>query len=138
MVDSVSKEVRSRIMASVRQENTKPELVVRSLLHRRGFRFRLHRKNLPGSPDILLQKYCVAIFVHGCFWHQHSGCLLAKRPASNTEYWNRKLDENIKRDKLNIRKLSRTGWGVLIIWQCETNNLITLQRKLKQFLKITQ
>lgn len=135
IADTVSKEIRSRIMASVRQENTKPELVVRFLLHRMGFRFRLHRKNLPGSPDILLQKYCVAIFVHGCFWHQHPGCPLAKRPASNTEYWNHKLDENIKRDKLNIRKLRKTGWRVSIIWQCKTNNLITLERKLKQFLK---
>lgn len=135
MVDSVSKEVRSRIMASVRQHNTGPELIVRSELHRLGYRFRLHPKNLVGTPDIVFSRYRTVIFVHGCFWHQHKGCPLAKRPASNTEYWNRKFDENIKRDKLNIRKLRRTGWRVLIIWQCETNNLITLERKLKQSLK---
>lgn len=134
MVDSVSKEVRSRIMASVRQHNTGPELIIRSELHRLGYRFRLHPKNLVGTPDIVFSRYRTVIFVHGCFWHQHKGCPLAKRPASNTEYWNRKLDENIKRDKLNIRKLRRTGWRVLIIWQCETNNLIMLERKLKRFL----
>lgn len=135
MVDSVSKEVRHRIMASVRRRNTGPELIVRSMLHRLGYRFRLYSKTLVGTPDIVLPRHRAVIFVHGCFWHQHKGCPLAKRPASNTKYWNRKFDENIKRDKLNIRELRRIDWRVLIIWQCETNNLIKLERKLKQFLK---
>jgi len=136
IADTVSKETRSRIMASVRQENTKPELVVRSLLHRMGFRFRLHRKTLPGSPDILLQKYCVAIFVHGCFWHQHPGCLLAKRPASNTEYWEKKLNDNIERDKSKLKELKHANWNTLIIWQCETKDEDALTLKLKNFLKM--
>jgi len=135
MADTVSKKVRSKIMASVRQKGTGPELIVRSLLHRMGFRFRLHRKDLPGTPDIVLPKYRAALFVHGCFWHQHPGCPKSRRPASNTEYWNRKLDENIERDRLKSDELKRSGWRVLVVWQCETKNLKALAAKLNLFLK---
>lgn len=135
MADTVSKKVRSKIMASVRQKGTGPELIVRSLLHRMGFRFRLHRKDLPGTPDIVLPKYRAALFVHGCFWHQHMGCPKSRRPASNTEYWNRKLDENIERDRLKSDELKHSGWRVLVVWQCETKNLKDLEAKLDLFLK---
>ena len=134
MPDLVSASVRSRIMSSVKQRHTKPEMVVRSLLHRLGYRFRLHQKDLPGSPDILLPKYRTAIFVHGCFWHQHENCGKARRPSSNQEYWNKKLDENISRDKRKEDELSQLGWRVVTVWQCETSGVESLTEKLKKLL----
>lgn len=105
-------------MSSVRNKNTKPELVVRSILHRNGFRFRLHRKDLPGSPDIVLPKYKVAIFVHGCYWHGHD-CIKGRRPASNRHFWNQKLDKNLMRDKKNYSVLRQAGWKIEVLWECE-------------------
>lgn len=134
MADTVSKSVRSRIMSSVKQRHTKPEMIVRSLLHQLGFRFRLHREDLPGSPDIVLPKFRTAIFVHGCFWHQHKNCSKSRRPSSNQDYWNTKLDENISRDKRKEKELSKLGWRVVTIWQCEIRNLETLTKKLKKLL----
>jgi DNA mismatch endonuclease (patch repair protein) len=134
MPDLVSASVRSRIMSSVKQRHTKPEMVVRSLLHRLGYRFRLHQKDLPGSPDIILPKYRTAIFVHGCFWHQHGNCGKSRRPSSNQEYWNKKLDENISRDKRKEGELSQLGWRVVIVWQCETSQVESLSEKLKKLL----
>ena len=135
MADTVSRAVRSRIMAAVPQKNSKPELVVRSALHRLGYRFRLHRKDLPGSPDIVLPRYEVAIFVHGCFWHQHSRCRLARRPTSNRRYWNRKLDENIDRDKRKVSELRVLGWRALVIWQCQIEKRPDyVRQKLQDFL----
>jgi DNA mismatch endonuclease (patch repair protein) len=134
MPDLVSASVRSRIMSSVKQRHTKPEMVVRSLLHRLGYRFRLHQKDLPGSPDIVLAKYRTAIFVHGCFWHQHENCGKSRRPSSNQEYWNKKLDENISRDKRKEDELSQLGWRVAIVWQCETTNIESLSENLKNLL----
>lgn len=134
MADTVSKSVRSRIMSSVKQRHTKPEMIVRSLLHRLGFRFRLHRKDLPGSPDIVLPKFHTAIFVHGCFWHQHKNCTKSRRPSSNQDYWNTKLDENISRDKRKEKELSKLGWRVATVWQCEIRDLETLTKKLKKLL----
>lgn len=134
MPDLVSTSVRSRIMSSVKQRHTKPEIVVRSLLHRLGYRFRLYQKALPGSPDIVLPKYRTAIFVHGCFWHQHINCGKSRRPSSNQEYWNKKLDENISRDKRKEDELSQLGWRVAIIWQCETSDVNILSEKLKNLL----
>lgn len=131
MADTVSKSVRSRIMSSVKQRNTKPEMIVRSLLHRLGYRFRLHRKDLPGSPDIVLPKFRTAIFVHGCFWHQHKNCKKSRRPSSNQEYWNTKLDENISRDKRKEKELSKLGWRVVTVWQCEICDPEVLSEKLK-------
>jgi DNA mismatch endonuclease (patch repair protein) len=97
-------------------------MMARSLLHRLGYRFRLHRKDLPGNPDIVLPKYKKIIFVHGCFWHQHQGCSKSKRPETRPEFWNKKLNENIERDKVIIRELQDAGWTVHVIWECQTKN----------------
>jgi DNA mismatch endonuclease, patch repair protein len=106
-------------MSLIRGKNTKPELLVRSLLHRLGYRFRLHRSDLPGSPDIILPKYQVAIFVNGCFWHFHKKCINGKIPQTNVKYWHEKLIKNVERDKKNIAKLKRNGWRVLVVWECQ-------------------
>ena len=135
MADTVPKSVRSRIMSSVKQRHTKPEMIVRSLLHNLGYRFRLHRKDLPGSPDIVLPKFRTAIFVHGCFWHQHKNCNKSRRPSSNQEYWNNKLDQNISRDKRKEGELSKLNWRVVTIWQCEIKDLNILTKKIKRILK---
>ena len=108
-------------MSSVRSKNTKPEMYVRSMLHNNGLRFRLHRKDLPGSPDIVLLKFKTAIFVNGCFWHGH-GCPKGHRPASNLDFWNEKLDQNLRRDEANYAALRDMGWRVIIIWECEVVN----------------
>lgn len=122
MVDKLTKERRSWNMQQVRSQDTKPEIAVRKLLHGKGYRFRLHKKNLPGRPDIVLPKYQIAIFVHGCFWHRHKGCSDASTPKSRTEFWNNKFKENVARDKKNQLALHAKGWRVLIIWECETSN----------------
>lgn len=134
MADSVSRAVRSHIMASVKREHTKPERIVRSLLHSLGYRFRLHRKDLPGSPDIVLPLYKTAIFVHGCFWHQHVGCKKSKSPTSNIDYWEKKFKENIERDKNKIQGLKDLGWSVFIIWECEIKDQASLILRFKEFL----
>lgn len=104
-------------MASVHGKNTSPERAVRSVLFAAGFRYRLHRRDLPGSPDILLPRYRTAVFVHGCFWHGHH-CARGARPSSNVEFWNRKLDGNIARDRRNEEALFHAGWDVVILWEC--------------------
>ncbi|MBZ0261836.1 MAG: very short patch repair endonuclease [Hyphomicrobiales bacterium] len=106
-------------MRHVRSKNTTPEVAVRSLLHRLGYRFRLHRRDLPGNPDIVLPKHRVVVFVHGCFWHRHENCKRASLPASNLEYWLAKFERTILRDKENQRKLKRLGWKVVVVWECE-------------------
>lgn len=121
------KEIRSRIMRSVRRENTKPEVRVRKILHSLGYRFRLHVKYLPGSPDIVLPKYRLVIFVHGCFWHRHAGCRYASTPSTRTEYWLPKFKKNIERDMRLEQELVDLGWRVSIIWECETKNLESLR-----------
>lgn len=120
MVDIVAPAVRSRMMGSIRAKNTSPEKLVRKMLFSAGFRFRLHRRDLPGSPDIVLAKYRIAIFVHGCFWHSHEHCRYFRLPASNTEFWAQKLRKNVQRDKLNRDALVRAGWRVFVIWECAT------------------
>lgn len=120
-------------MAGVRSRDTKPELLVRSLLHRLGYRFRLHRSDLPGKPDIVLPKYKTVLFVHGCFWHQHRDCPASARPTSNVEYWNKKLDSNVKRDVASKAKLEDLGWRVLTVWECETKNPAALETRLRRF-----
>lgn len=109
-------------MAKIKSKDTKPELVVRSLLHSMGYRFRLHRKDLPGKPDIVLPKYKTVIFVHGCFWHQHDGCSKSVSPKSNEDYWLPKLANTKARDMENAEKLRLLGWKVVIIWECQINN----------------
>ena len=117
--DIYSKKRRSEIMSLVRSKNTKPEIQIRSELHRLGYRFRIHRKGLPGYPDIVLSKYRSAIFVHGCFWHQHEGCKKATIPKTNHEFWLKKLQENVIRDRKNVAKLKESGWNVVVVWECE-------------------
>jgi len=121
MPDMFDQQKRSEIMSRVHSNNTSPEIRVRKLLHRIGYRFRLHRQDLPGKPDIVLPKYKTVIFVHGCFWHGCPVCRHAQvRPQTNTEYWNKKLDRTMARDKENIERLRSLGWRVLVIWECET------------------
>jgi len=133
-MDIVGQKVRSRMMASVRSKDTKPERIVRSTLHSLGFRFRLHKRKLPGVPDIVLPRHHAVIFVHGCFWHQHPGCKKAKRPTSNTAFWDKKLDETVERDISNIESLQRDGWSVLVIWECQAENIDTLRQLIAAFL----
>jgi len=128
-MDIWSKEKRSEVMSRIRGKNTKPELAVRSLLHRSGFRFRLHRRDLTGQPDIVLPKYRTIIFVHGCFWHQHKGCANSVIPKTQRKKWQLKLGKNIERDKLNKNRLTREGWRVIIVWECQIEKNI---EKVKQ------
>lgn len=134
-MDVFSKEKRSRIMAKVKGKDTKPERVVRSLLHSMRYRFRLHRQDLPGNPDIVLPKHKKVIFVHGCFWHGHKDCARSKRPTTNVDFWNAKLDKTIERDKRKLEELISLGWDTLVIWQCEIKNELKLQDILKNFLR---
>lgn len=122
MADIISKEKRSWNMSRIKGKDTKPELIVRTLLHRMGYRFRLHRKDLPGKPDIVLPKYRTVIFVHGCFWHRHKGCKFAYIPKSRVEFWQKKFKENVQRDKKKQAELKKAGWKVIIIWECQVNN----------------
>ncbi len=118
MADTISPEARSRVMSRVRGRNTAPELHVRRAVWAEGFRYRLHVRKLPGTPDLALAKYRLAVFVHGCFWHQHDGCRNAKRPSSNREYWDKKLDGNAARDARHRIQLEESGWAVATIWEC--------------------
>ena len=119
MADRVSKETRSYNMSRIRSKDTKPEILVRSYLFSRGLRFRKNDKRYPGKPDIVLPKYHVAIFVHGCFWHRHEGCKDATTPKTRTEFWLEKFDKNVKNDQIKQEKLRELGWKVIVIWECE-------------------
>ncbi len=121
-------------MSAIRGRDTKPEMMVRSLVHRMGYRFRLHRRNLPGKPDLVFPGRRKVIFVHGCFWHQHPGCRYATRPATRTEFWAEKLDGNRERDQRVRRRLEAQGWDVLVIWECDTQKPDGLPDVLKAFL----
>ena len=112
-------EQRSRNMSAIKSKNTKPEIAVRKLLYSMGYRFRLHRKDLPGSPDIVLPKYKTVIFVHGCFWHRHENCKYASTPKTRSEFWESKFEGNIKRDKINQTNLIKLGWKIIIVWECD-------------------
>lgn len=129
-------EARSRIMRAIRAKDTAPELAVRRVLHAAGYRFRLHRRDLPGNPDIVLPKHRAIIFVHGCFWHQHPepGCRNAQVPRSNTAYWTPKLARTAERDREAAERLKAMGWRVLTIWECETKQTEALRQRLLQFL----
>lgn len=132
MADIVSKDVRSWMMSRIRGKDTAPEKAVRSCLHGLGYRFRLHRKDLPGSPDIVLPRHRTAVFVHGCFWHRHPGCRFAYRPKSNVVFWKEKFKENVARDRRKASALRKQGWRVLVIWECETVSVARLRRKLSR------
>lgn len=135
MVDTLTKEKRSWNMSRVRSKNTKPELIVRSLLFRNGYRYRLHKKELPGNPDIVLSKFNTVIFVHGCFWHRHNNCPDATTPKTRTEFWENKFQKNIERDLKNKVALIQAGWRVIIVWECETSAPDILLKRLKKELK---
>ena len=123
-------EQRSRNMSAIKSKNTKPEIKVRKLLHSMGYRFRLHSKDLPGSPDIVLPKYKTVIFVHGCFWHRHENCKYASNPKTRKEFWNKKFTENKKRDSEIQEKIKILDWRSVVIWECETKNIENLRDKI--------
>ena len=118
MVDIVDVSTRSRMMAGIKGRNTKPEILIRKLLHKKGFRFRLHVKNLPGKPDIVLPKYKAVIFINGCFWHGHKDCHLFKLPATRTEFWQEKIARNQANDCKSINLLLENNWKVCVVWEC--------------------
>ncbi|HLY98586.1 MAG TPA: DNA mismatch endonuclease Vsr [Candidatus Angelobacter sp.] len=132
-MDTISQERRSENMRRIRNRDTKPEMLVRSLLHRSGYRFRLHYKDLPGKPDIVFTSRRKVIFVHGCFWHQHGACSEGRIPNTRRAYWNPKLNRNKERDTLNLQRLQALGWDTLEIWECETKKP-GLQARLARFL----
>ena len=123
-------EQRSRNMSAIKSKNTKPEIKVRKLLHSMGYIFRLHSKDLPGSPDIVLPKYKTVIFVHGCFWHRHENCKYASNPKTRKEFWNKKFTENKKRDSEIQEKIKILDWRSVVIWECETKNIENLRDKI--------
>ena len=123
-------EQRSRNMSAIKSKNTKPEIKVRKVLHSMGYRFRLHRKDLPGSPDIVLPKYKTVIFVHGCFWHRHENCKYASIPKTRQEFWNKKFKTNIERDLEIQDKIKNLNWRSVVIWECETKNMENLKDKI--------
>ena len=116
-MDTVDRKTRSRIMANVRSKDTSPELQIRKALHKLGFRYRLHPKNLPGHPDLVLPKYKAVIFVHGCFWHRH-GCHMSTTPKTRQDFWNEKFAANVERDRRVAEELRAQGWKVLVVWEC--------------------
>jgi DNA mismatch endonuclease (patch repair protein) len=123
-------------MRSIRKYDTKPELAVRRIVHALGFRFRLHRRDLPGTPDIVLPRHRGVIFVHGCFWHQHSGCRYGKLPRARPDYWHRKLERNVARGEQAILALRRLDWRVLVIWECQLSSLSSVENRVRRFLHI--
>jgi DNA mismatch endonuclease (patch repair protein) len=130
MTDIVSRAKRSEMMSRIRNRDTRPELAVRSLLHRMGYRFRLHRRDLPGRPDMILPKRQIAIFVHGCFWHRHRGCKLAHMPKTQKRFWRKKFESNVKRDRRVKRELRKLGWQVVVVWECEAGTEGRLRTRL--------
>jgi len=140
-MDTLTPEKRSWNMSRIRGENTRPELAVRSMLHRLGYRFRIADKTLPGKPDIVLPRYRAVVFVHGCFWHRHPGCKYAYMPKSKGEFWSQKFEANVLRDKNNLSLLKKAGWLPIVVWECEIKQDATatlgsvsrvLQRRLKK------
>lgn len=125
LMDIFSPQKRSWNMSRIKSKDTAPEMRVRSALHRAGYRFRLHVKDLPGKPDIVLPKYKTVIFVHGCFWHRHKGCSKATTPSTNQEFWKKKFQQNVGRDKRNQAKLKKLGWKVVVVWECNIINWVT-------------
>ena len=135
-MDKLTPERRSHNMSRIRSRDTKPEKLVRSLLHRMGCRFRLHRKDLPGKPDIVLPKHHTVILVHGCYWHRHPDCRFAYLPKSNRQFWENKFQENIARDARQIQQLTILGWRALIVLECETRNMEVMRERLRRELPI--
>lgn len=134
MTDTLTPSERSRVMSRVRAKNTKPELRVRSITHGLGYRYRLHVRDLPGSPDLVFRSRRKVIFVHGCFWHRHPGCHLARLPKSNHTFWLKKLEGNRKRDARHQLELECLGWTSLTIWECELRDEMKIENKIRRFL----
>ncbi len=133
-MDIIDKNERSKLMGRIRGKDTKPELAVRRIAHRLGYRFRLHRKDLSGSPDLVFPGRCKVVFVHGCYWHRHQGCRLAYQPKSNVEFWNRKFAGNVARDRQVVVDLTDQGWKTLVIWECEVNDSDFVASRLSAYL----
>lgn len=134
MIDTLTPSERSALMGRIRGANTKPEMLVRQLVHGMGYRYRLHRRDLPGTPDLVFPSRRKIIFVHGCFWHRHEGCRFAYEPKSRQEFWARKFEQNLKRDKAALAALRAAGWKVMIIWECETRNVEEISQRVRMFL----
>ena len=124
-------------MSRIRGTNTAPEKVVRSTLHRLGYRFRLHGKDMPGKPDIVLAKYRTVIFVHGCFWHRHRGCTYSYTPTTRVSFWMQKFESNVRRDKRVRRQLQKMGWRVIVIWECQVGDRAKLEQRIVGLLSHT-
>jgi DNA mismatch endonuclease (patch repair protein) len=135
MVDTLDKQARSRHMGLIRQAGTSPELAVRRIAHRIGYRFRVSRRDLPGCPDIVFPGRRAAIFVHGCFWHRHEGCPRSTTPKTNADFWTKKFAANQARDRASLQALAKLGWRTLVIWECETRDEGAIAEKLKAFLE---
>lgn len=135
MADVFTKAKRSEVMSRIRARDTKPERAVRSMLHRLGYRFRLHRADLPGKPDIVLPRLKIVIFVHGCFWHRHEDCRFAYTPKTRIEFWLKKLESNVARDRQVQAQLTELGWLVVIVWECELRIPEKLTERLDEALK---
>ncbi|POP67710.1 very short patch repair endonuclease [Pseudomonas syringae] len=134
MTDRLTSQKRSWNMSRIRSRDTAPELAVRKVLYRMGYRYRLHSAIVPGKPDIVLTKFKSVIFVHGCFWHRHSGCKFAYTPKSREEFWTKKFEANFRRDEVVKKQLSELGWRILIIWECETKSSDIIENRLRGFL----
>ena len=133
-MDTLTKEERSHRMTLIRGKDTKPEIIVRSLVHRLGFRFRLHVGSIPGRPDLAFTSRAKVLFVHGCFWHRHSKCPNSRMPKSRVDFWQAKLSQNKRRDIRVKHQLTRLGWRYLVVWECETKNPDLLGRRIRDFL----
>lgn len=129
--DVFSPEKRSAVMSSIKGKDTRPELTVRSACHRLGYRFRIHRNDLPGKPDLVFPGRRLCLFVHGCFWHQHPNCKYAYKPKSRPEFWLPKLQRNVTRDEVVLRELAHLGWSVAVVWECQTKNPDVLEEDLR-------
>lgn len=136
-MDHLTADARSNLMSRVRAKDTKPELLVRRICHRAGFRYRLHSPALPGKPDLVFPRLRKAIWVHGCFWHRHDGCAKATIPKSNAEFWSAKFERNVARDATVLQALRKMGWDTLVVWECETRDLVAIADKLLGFLSDT-
>lgn len=133
--DIYSKKKRSEIMSKIRGKETKPEILVRKFLFSEGFRYRINDGRYPGKPDLVLPKYKTIIFIHGCFWHHHEGCKASKLPETNAEFWEKKVSDNVVRDRKNIEKLKSEGWNVIVVWQCEIKSKAKREERLKLLVK---
>lgn len=135
-MDVVTRARRSAMMAGIRGRNTRPEMAVRRTAHSLGYRYRLHRRDLPGTPDLVFPRLRKVLFVHGCFWHRHAGCRLSYDPKSNQEFWRRKFAANVARDQLARRNLEETGWKVETVWECEIRGATDLAERVERYLAI--